>query len=728
MVSGTITDASGRTLSGQTLEAFIYSVSHIDLLSIGLNCALGSQEMRPYLEELSKKSNLFISAHPNAGLPNQFGEYDESPHKMGLHIKDFLDHKFTNIVGGCCGTTPDHIKEFVQFAEKANARKKPFIMPQTRLSGLEPLVIKPQSNFINVGERTNVSGSRKFARLIREKKYEEALDIALHQVDGGAQVIDICMDDGMLDAEKEMQTFLYLLVAEPNISKLPIMVDSSKWEVIEAGLKCLQGKAIVNSISLKEGEEIFIERAKKIKAYGAAAVIMAFDEAGQASTYQRKIDICKRAYTILVNEANFLPQDIIFDPNILSIGTGIEEHNNYAIDYIEAIKWIKANLPYAKVSGGVSNLSFAFRGNNNVREAIHSVFLFHAIKAGMDMGIVNPTMLQIYDDIPKDLLLLVEDLVLNKKPEATELLLDYASRNNSKTEEKIEEKAWRKDSLGKRLTYSLVQGITQFIDEDIAEARENYNLSLDIIEGPLMDGMNRVGELFGDGKMFLPQVVKSARVMKKAVAILQPYLEQENQGKRSSAGKVLLATVKGDVHDIGKNIVSVVLACNNFEIIDMGVMVPTEKIIAKAIEEKVDIIGLSGLITPSLEEMVHFGKELNRLNLNIPVLIGGATTSEIHTAIKIAPQMSSPVVHVKDASKGVGVSANLLSEKKKDAFVKSVKERYIDVALKHEARQKKKNYLTIDKAREKSFKWNESTANIKKAYKTRNNQIYRFSY
>ncbi len=717
MVSGTITDASGRTLSGQTLEAFLNSVSHIDLLSIGLNCALGAEEMRPHLEELAQKSSFFVSAYPNAGLPNQFGEYDQSPHKMGLHIHDFLENEFANIVGGCCGTTPEHIKEFVAYANKANARKRPRIQPNTKLSGLEALRIDSTTNFINIGERTNVSGSRKFARLIREKRYEEALDVAHNQVEGGAQVIDVCMDDGMLDAEKEMHIFLNLLVAEPEIAKLPVMIDSSKWEVIEAGLKCLQGKAIVNSISLKEGEKAFIERAKKIHAYGAAAVVMAFDEEGQASTYERRIAICERAYNLLIDKAHFPPQDIIFDPNILSIGTGIDEHNNYAIDYIETTKWIKKHLPCAKVSGGVSNLSFSFRGNNMVREAMHSVFLYHAVKAGMDMGIVNPAMLQIYDDIPKELLELVEDLIFNRSADATDRLLDYAALHNGEINIHKEEKAWRKEPINERLSYALVKGITQFIDEDIEEARKAYPFSLEIIEGPLMDGMNKVGQLFGDGKMFLPQVVKSARVMKKAVAILLPYIEEENQGERSSAGKVLLATVKGDVHDIGKNIVSVVMACNNFEIIDMGVMVPTDKILDMAIKENVDLIGLSGLITPSLEEMVHFGREMNRLKLTIPIMIGGATTSEIHTAVKIAPETKSTVVHVKDASTSVGIAAKLLSHKTSKEFAVEISDKYSNIAEKHKARQQKKNYLPLVKARKNGFNFELDKANIIKPKK-----------
>ncbi len=717
MVSGTITDASGRTLSGQTLEAFLYSLTHIELLSIGLNCALGAHEMRPYLEELSKKSPFYVSAHPNAGLPNQFGEYDETPKIMSKHIHDFLDNSFTNIIGGCCGTTPKHIREFAKLASKAKVRKIPTKKHITRITGLEALKIQPESNFINIGERTNVSGSRKFARLIREKKYEEALEVALEQVEGGAQIIDICMDDGMLDAKAEMVTFLNLIASEPDIAKLPVMIDSSKWEVIEAGLKRHQGKAIVNSISLKEGEKAFIEKAKKIKSYGAACVVMAFDEEGQASDFDSKIRICEQAYKILTEKVNFAPEDIIFDPNILSIGTGIKEHNNYAVDFINATRWIKENLPYAKVSGGVSNLSFAFRGNQKVREAIHSVFLFHAINAGMDMGIVNPSLLEIYDDIPKDLLQLCEDLVLNRDDEATDKLLEYSQKNIHQIIEANNIEKWREENVETRLSYSLIKGITQYIAEDIESARQKFDSAIDIIEGPLMDGMSEVGSLFGSGKMFLPQVVKSARVMKKAVAILLPYIEEENKGVKSSAGKVLLATVKGDVHDIGKNIVSVVLACNNFEIIDMGVMVPTDKIIAKAIEENVDLIGLSGLITPSLEEMIHFAKEMERQEVRIPVLIGGATTSEIHTAVKIAPQTSNPVIYVKDASQSVGISAQLLSKLHAKEFTTKYKEKYIKLSEKHYSKQKEKRYISLEEARKNAFVWRNDEADIIKPKK-----------
>ncbi len=619
MISGTITDASGRTLSGQTVQAFLHSVSHIDLLSVGLNCALGAKEMRPYIEELAHHAPFPVSAYPNAGLPNQFGQYDESPELMGSHIHDFLQHGFLNIVGGCCGTTPDHIRNFAALAEKTKPRQIHSIPePKTIVTGLEPLSISRESNFVNIGERTNVSGSIRFARLIRDKKYEEALSVARDQVEGGAQILDVNMDDGMLDAKAEMVTFLHMLMSEPEIARLPIMIDSSKWEALEAGLKCLQGKAIVNSISMKEGEDEFRQHATLIRRYGAAAVVMAFDEQGQAASFERKIEICQRAYTILTQELNFPPQDIIFDPNILAIGTGIEEHNNYAVDYMQATAWIKENLPYAKVSGGVSNLSFSFRGNDEVREAIHSVFLYHAIKAGMDMGIVNPGMLQIYDDIPADLLQLTEDLVLNRRKDATERLLLFAENRKArgKKEEKID--AWRDESVEERLKHALVKGIVDFIEDDVLQARPNYPRALDVIEGPLMAGMSVVGDLFGSGKMFLPQVVKSARVMKKAVAVLLPYIEAEKTTASSSAGKVLLATVKGDVHDIGKNIVGVVLACNNYEVIDLGVMVPATKILQTAIDEQVDIIGLSGLITPSLEEMVHVASEMERLNIGLP--------------------------------------------------------------------------------------------------------------
>ncbi len=716
MVSGTITDASGRTLSGQTLEAFVNSVSHVELLSLGLNCSLGATEMRPYLAELSKNSPVYVSAHPNAGLPNQFGEYDQSPEIMGLHIHDFLDSGFVNIIGGCCGTTPAHIREFTKFAEKASRRVPPAKEHKLRLSGLEPLTVYQGSNFINIGERANVSGSKKFARLIREKKYEEALSIALEQVQGGAQVLDICMDDAMLDAELEMHTFLNLLMAEPDIAKLPIMVDSSKWAVLETGLKCIQGKAIVNSISLKEGEDVFREHARKIKNYGAAAVIMAFDEKGQADSYERRISVCERAYRILTNELDFAPEDIIFDPNVLPIATGIEEHNNYAVDFIRTIVWIKNNLPYAKVSGGISNLSFSFRGNDTVREAIHSVFLYHAIKAGMDMAIVNPGMLQVYDEIPKDLLELVEDVVLNRISDSTDKLLVFAEQvKDVKPDEKAVDE-WRNGSVEERLKHSLVRGITEFIETDVLEAREKYDFALKVIEGPLMDGMNVVGDLFGSGKMFLPQVVKSARVMKKAVASLLPYIEAEKllSGESSSAGKILLATVKGDVHDIGKNIVGVVLSCNNFEIVDMGVMVPTEKILQKAKEINADIIGLSGLITPSLEEMVNVAKEMERQKFTVPLLIGGATTSKIHTAVKIEHNYKSSVVHVKDASRSVAVAGSLMNKELRDGFALQIRAEYEELRKTYANSSSQVEYVSLADARKNSFKINWEKSHLQK--------------
>lgn len=713
MVSGTITDASGRTLSGQTLEAFFTSIKHIDLLSVGLNCSMGAEQIRPHLAELSKLAPFNVSVYPNAGLPNQFGEYDESPHKMAGHIKDFLDHQYANIVGGCCGTTPDHIREIAALAQKAEVRKLPPKIHVTELSGLEPVKIEKSKNFINIGERTNVSGSRKFARLIREQKYEEALEVARHQVDAGAQILDVNMDDGMLDAEKEMVRFLNMLASEPEIARLPIMIDSSKWEVIEAGLKCIQGKGIVNSISLKNGEEEFLEHARKIKAYGAAAVVMAFDEEGQASTYERRIEICKRAYDLLTQQIDFPPEDIIFDPNILAIGTGMDEHNNYAVDYINATRWIKENLPYVKVSGGVSNLSFSFRGNNAVREAIHSVFLYHAIHAGMDMGIVNPALLQIYDEIPADLRTLAEDVVLNRRKDATERLLAYADKmKNKAASQHIKDDAWRKEPVGKRLEHALVKGITEFIDQDVEEARQQYSRALDVIEQPLMRGMNIVGDLFGEGKMFLPQVVKSARVMKKAVAYLQPFIEAEKQEGDSNAGKVVLATVKGDVHDIGKNIVGVVLSCNNYEVIDLGVMVPTEKILKTAKKEHADVVGLSGLITPSLEEMVVVANEMKRQGFDIPLLIGGATTSSIHTAVKIAPSYDHPTIHVRDASKVTGVLSKLLSPRERQNYVEEIAKSYEKMRTDHEGRQQQKQYISLQAARENRFKTNWSAVNI----------------
>lgn len=710
MISGTITDASGRTLSGQTVEAFMYSVSHIDLLSIGLNCSLGAKEMRPYLVELAAKSSNYISVYPNAGLPNQFGEYDESPEIMSKYIKEFVDKRMVNIIGGCCGTTPAHIKSFVKIAENAEIHKRNQHNQNLHLSGLEPLKIYEESNFINIGERTNVSGSIKFARLIREEKYEEALSVAHNMVEGGAQILDVNMDDAMLDSEKEMVTFLNLIASEPDIAKLPIMIDSSKWKVIEAGLKCVQGKAIVNSISLKEGELSFLEQAKKIRLYGAAVIVMAFDEHGQASTYERKVEICQRAYHLLINKVNFPPEDIIFDPNILTVATGIDEHNNYAVDFIKATKWIKANLPQAKVSGGISNLSFSFRGNNLIREAMHSSFLYHAIKAGLDMGIVNPGMLQIYDEIPGDLLKLIEDVILNRRKNATERLVAFAENVGSKAKKAATVNEWRKGSIQDRLKHALVKGVTDFIEDDVEEARQHYSQTIEIIEGPLMDGMNIVGDLFGSGKMFLPQVVKSARVMKKGVAKLLPYIEAEKEkaGRENKQPKILMATVKGDVHDIGKNIVGVVLACNNYEIIDLGVMVPAQKIIEVARKEQVDIVGLSGLITPSLEEMVEVAKEFERQGFKIPILIGGATTSKIHTAVKIAPNYTPTLLHVRDASKAVSVTSSLLSDKNKSDFQKAVKDEYILINQKYLAGKKDQTYISFKQAQKNKLKldWN----------------------
>ncbi|MFO7656003.1 MAG: methionine synthase [Bacteroidales bacterium] len=712
MISGTIVDASGRTLSGQTIEAFFHSFSHLDILSIGLNCSLGARQLQPYLDRISKIAPFRISAHPNAGLPNQFGGYDQTPDQMAQEIKPFLDNRFVNIVGGCCGSTPEHIRAIAEEVARNNQPRP--LMPKDHklwLSGLEPLLIDKSRNYVNIGERTNVAGSIKFARLIKDEKYEEALSIAREQVENGAQVIDICMDDAMLDAEKSMVNFLNLIATEPDIVKVPVMIDSSKWSVIEAGLKCVQGKSIVNSISLKEGEEAFLQQAEKIKRYGAATVVMAFDEKGQADSFERKIQICERAYRLLTEKAGFAPEDIIFDPNVLAVATGIDEHNNYAVDFINAARWIKENLPYAKVSGGVSNLSFSFRGNNVVREAMHSVFLFHAMKAGMDMGIVNPSLLTVYDDIPKDLLELVEDVVLNRKPDATEKLVTYAEQVKTKDKSEVKNsEEWRNKPVGERLSYSLVKGIADFIEQDVLEARNNYPRALHVIEGPLMDGMNIVGDLFGEGKMFLPQVVKSARVMKKAVSVLLPFIEAEkdagSMGDISSSGKVLLATVKGDVHDIGKNIVGVVLACNNYDVIDLGVMVPNNKILEALEVHKPDIVGLSGLITPSLEVMAEFATELEKKHLKLPLLIGGATTSKIHTAMKIEPHYQGPVIHVKDASKSVGVVGSLLSKEQREEFVKSTKSDYNLLRTNYLNSKSKTNYITLEEARRNRLRIN----------------------
>ena len=709
MISGTIVDTSGRTLSGQTTEAFWISIAHTrNLLSVGLNCALGSPQMRPFIEEMARITPFNVSLYPNAGLPNEFGGYDETPEFMANQLEEYIQSGFVNMVGGCCGTTPEHIAAIAEMAQKHQPRQRPEIKPYLRLSGLEPVVITEDTNFVNIGERTNVAGSRKFARLIAEDKYEEALSIARQQVENGAQVIDINMDEGMLDSEAVMVKFINLLSAEPDIARVPIMIDSSKWSVIEAGLRCLQGKGIVNSISLKEGKAVFKEHARKILEYGAAVIVMAFDEQGQAASFGRKCEICKRAYDILTKEIGFAPQDIIFDPNILTVATGIEEHNTYAVDFIKAAKWIKENLPKAKVSGGVSNVSFSFRGTNPVREAMHSAFLYHAIKAGLDMGIVNAGQLEVYEEIPKDLLELVEDVLLNRRSDATERLVDFAEHVKSDGSREVKQEIWRATSVEERLKHALVKGIVDYIDTDVEEARQKYNRPIEIIEGPLMDGMNVVGNLFGSGKMFLPQVVKSARVMKKAVAYLTPFIEKEKaaSGNAKPRAKILLATVKGDVHDIGKNIVGIVLACNNFEIIDLGVMVQSDKILETAKQENVDIIGLSGLITPSLDEMVHNAKEMQRLGFNTPLLIGGATTSRIHTAVKIEPNYTNPIIHVLDASRSVTVVNSLLNENDRLQFITSVRNEYEEARTAHTKKHESKNYLSFDEARKNKLNIN----------------------
>ncbi|HAV6901010.1 TPA: methionine synthase [Vibrio vulnificus] len=701
MISGTITDASGRTLSGQTTEAFYNSLRHVRPISFGLNCALGPDELRPYVEELSRISETFVSTHPNAGLPNAFGEYDLSPEEMAEHVKEWAQSGFLNLIGGCCGTTPEHIRHMAMAVEGVSPRVLPEIPVACRLSGLEPLTIAKDTLFVNVGERTNVTGSARFKRLIKEELYDEALDVAREQVENGAQIIDINMDEGMLDAEACMVRFLNLCASEPEISKVPIMVDSSKWEVIEAGLKCIQGKGIVNSISLKEGKEKFVEQAKLIRRYGAAVIVMAFDEVGQADTRERKLEICTKAYRILVDEVGFPPEDVIFDPNIFAVATGIDEHNNYAVDFIEAVADIKRDLPHAMISGGVSNVSFSFRGNNYVREAIHAVFLYHCFKNGMDMGIVNAGQLEIYDNVPEKLREAVEDVVLNRRDDATERLLEIAEEYRENAVGKQEDASaleWRTWSVEKRLEHALVKGITEFIVEDTEEARLNATKPLEVIEGPLMDGMNVVGDLFGEGKMFLPQVVKSARVMKQAVAHLEPFINASKQAG-SSNGKILLATVKGDVHDIGKNIVGVVLQCNNYEIIDLGVMVPCEQILKVAKEQQVDIIGLSGLITPSLDEMVHVAKEMERLGFDLPLLIGGATTSKAHTAVKIEQNYSHPVVYVNNASRAVGVCTSLLSDELRPAFVERLQADYELVRDQHNRKKPRTKPVTLEVAR-----------------------------
>ncbi|WP_122036531.1 methionine synthase [Aliivibrio sp. EL58] len=701
MISGTITDASGRTLSGQTTEAFYNALRHVKPISFGLNCALGPDELREYVSELSRISECSVSAHPNAGLPNAFGEYDLSPEEMAEHVKEWAESGFLNLIGGCCGTTPEHIRQMAQVVEGVKPRQLPILPVACRLSGLEPLTIEKDSLFVNVGERTNVTGSARFKRLIKEELYDEALSVAREQVENGAQIIDINMDEGMLDAEACMVKFLNLCASEPEISKVPVMVDSSKWEVIEAGLKCIQGKGIVNSISLKEGKEKFLQQAKLIRRYGAAVIVMAFDEVGQADTRERKIEICTNAYNILVDEIGFPPEDIIFDPNIFAVATGIDEHNNYAVDFIEAVADIKRTLPHAMISGGVSNVSFSFRGNNYVREAIHAVFLYHCFKHGMDMGIVNAGQLEIYDNLPEDLREAVEDVVLNRRDDSTERLLDMATEYLERAVGKVEDKSaleWRTWSVEKRLEHSLVKGITDFIVEDTEEARVNASRPIEVIEGPLMDGMNVVGDLFGEGKMFLPQVVKSARVMKQAVAHLEPFINA-TKDVGSTNGKILLATVKGDVHDIGKNIVGVVLQCNNYEIIDLGVMVSCEKILKVAKEENVDIIGLSGLITPSLDEMVHVAKEMERQGFDLPLLIGGATTSKAHTAVKIEQNYSQPVVYVNNASRAVGVCTSLLSNELKPVFIEKLDLDYERVRDQHSRKTPRTKPVSLARAR-----------------------------
>lgn len=696
MLSVTVSDVAGRTLSGQTLDAFLASVQHADIFSIGLNCSFGARQLKPFLEQLARRAPYYISAYPNAGLPNSLGQYDQTPEEMAAEVKEYIDEGLVNIIGGCCGTTEAYIAKYQELIKDAKPHVPAPKPDYLWLSGLELLEVTPEINFVNVGERCNVAGSRKFLRLINEKKYDEALSIARKQVEDGALVIDVNMDDGLLDAAEEMTTFLNLVASEPDIARVPVMIDSSKWEVILAGLKCVQGKCIVNSISLKEGEEAFVEHARIVKQYGAAVIVMAFDEKGQADTFERKIEVCERAYRILTEKVGFRPQDIIFDPNVLAVATGIEEHNNYAVDFIKATGWIRRHLPGAHVSGGVSNLSFSFRGNNYIREAMHAVFLYHAIQQGMDMGIVNLGTSVLYTDIPSDILERIEDVVLNRRPDAAERLIETAEKLKAEKENSGEQQtasshlAWREGTtVEERLQYALVKGLGDYLDEDLHEALAKYPDAVSIIEGPLMSGMNHVGDLFGSGKMFLPQVVKTARTMKKAVAILQPYIEAEKKEGARSAGKVLLATVKGDVHDIGKNIVSVVMACNNYEIIDLGVMVPAEKIVETAIREKVDIIGLSGLITPSLEEMVHVVSELERAGLDIPVMIGGATTSKLHTALKIAPVYHAPVVYMKDASLNAPVAARLMNLDLRSTFAEELESEYRELREKNKTKQVK---------------------------------------
>ena len=709
MLSVTVSDLAGRTLSGQTLEAFLGSISSYPVFSVGLNCSFGARQMKPYLKELGKKSPYYISAYPNAGLPNSMGQYDETAESMSPQIAEFMDEGLVNIVGGCCGTTDEFIRRYTEMAEGKPPRQ-PIEKPESMwLSGLELLEVSKEVRFVNVGERCNVAGSKKFLRLIKEKNYEEALTIARKQVTDGALVIDVNMDDGLLDARTEMVNFLNLIASEPDVAKVPVMIDSSKWDVITAGLKCMQGKCIINSISLKNGEAEFVSHARDAKRYGAAIVVMCFDETGQATTYERKIEIAERAYRILVDKVGFNPLDIIFDPNILSIATGIEEHDNYAVDFIKATAWIKQHLPGAHISGGVSNLSFSFRGNDYIREAMHAVFLYHAIHEGMDFGIVNPATKVTYADIPADRLCIIEDVVLNRKPGAAEELIELAGRIKAEAEEAKangasvgssnteQHEAWREQPVDKRLAYALRKGIGNYMEEDLAEALRQYPHAVNIIEGPLMDGMNEVGELFGEGKMFLPQVVKTARTMKQAVAILQPHIEAEKTGDSYKAGKIVLATVKGDVHDIGKNIVGVVMACNNYDVIDLGVMVPAEQIVRKAIAEKADMIGLSGLITPSLEEMVNVAKEMKKAGLDIPIMIGGATTSQLHVALKIAPVYGGPVVWMKDASQNALIAAKLLNDAERQTLTNDLNAKYAD--LREGYNQEQQKLLSLEEAR-----------------------------
>jgi 5-methyltetrahydrofolate--homocysteine methyltransferase len=698
MISGTITDASGRTLSGQTSEAFWNSLSHAEPISVGFNCALGAAELRQHVQALSRVADTHVSAHPNAGLPNEFGEYDETPASMAEHIQEWAQAGLLNLVGGCCGSTPDHIRAIADAVEGCPPRGIPTLPPACRLSGLEPVTLTPDSLFANIGERTNVTGSARFRKLITDGDYETALQVALQQVKGGAQLIDVNMDEGMLDSERAMTTFLNLVASEPEIARVPVVIDSSKWSVIEAGLKCIQGKGIVNSISLKEGEEEFLQHARLVRRYGAAVIVMAFDEEGQADTVARRVDICQRAYRLLTDEVGFGPGDIIFDPNIFAIGTGLEVHDSYALDFIEATRQLKVTLPHALISGGLSNVSFSFRGNNAVREAIHGVFLYHAIGAGMDMGIVNAGALPVYDDIPADLRERVEDLVLNRRADATERLLEVASDAKSAKRAQAEDLSWREESVGDRIIHALVHGIDAFVVADTEEARVTLGSSLEVIEGPLMDGMNVVGDLFGSGRMFLPQVVKSARVMKRAVAHLVPFLEADNALGAMRKGKILLATVKGDVHDIGKNIVGVVLQCNGYEVIDLGVMVRAETILRTAQEEDVSLIGLSGLITPSLDEMVHVASEMTRLGIELPLLIGGATTSEVHTAVRVAPCYDRPVVHVLDASRAVGVAGKLLKTETQVAYAAEISERYAAIRSRRAAGRTGANMRTFTEA------------------------------